>query len=247
MTHSATLRSSEQADVLVRLRGIRKSFGEDGGRIVVLKGIDLDVMMGEILLLVGPSGSGKTTLLSIVAGILDADDGELRILGQSIPHLSPDEKTRFRLDHLGFVFQQFNLLPTLTAVENAAVPLLIQGMEKSKAFERAAVMLTELGLKGRMHALPTKLSGGEQQRVAIARSLVSEPRLLLCDEPTASLDGETGHKVLEQLRRVGRRPDRGMIIVTHDSRVFEFGDRIVHMDDGVIHQVQQNHENMETP
>ncbi len=224
---------------LVKARGIYKSFGEGDARISVLKGIDLDVDMGEILLLVGPSGSGKTTLLSVIAGILDADEGELHILDQSIADLSAGAKTLFRRDYLSFVFQQYNLLPTLTAAENAAVPLFIRGVSKKEALDNAVEILTELGMSERTQSLPSKLSGGEQQRVAIARALVGEPRLLLCDEPTASLDGETGHKVVEQLQRIGKRPDRAVVIVTHDSRIFEFGDRIVHMEDGQIHQVER--------
>ena len=223
---------------LVRARGICKGFGEGETRIPVLKGVDLDVASGEVLLLVGPSGSGKTTLLSVIAGILDADEGRLRILNQSIPELPPSAKALFRREHLGFIFQQYNLLPTLTASENAAVPLLIRGVPKQEAIKRAVEVLSELGMGERARARPSKLSGGEQQRVAIARALVGDPELLLCDEPTASLDGETGHRVVEQLHRVGKRPGRAVIIVTHDSRIFEFGDRIVHMDDGSIHQVQ---------
>ena len=223
---------------LVQARGLYKSFGEGKARIAVLKGIDLDVTMGEILLLVGPSGSGKTTLLSVIAGILDADEGELRILDQSITDLSASAKTQFRRDYLSFVFQQYNLLPTLTAAENAAVPLFIRGIPKKEALDKAAEVLTELGMGERTQSLPSKLSGGEQQRVAVARALVGEPRLLLCDEPTASLDGETGHTVVEQLQRIGKRPDRAVVIVTHDSRIFEFGDRIIHMEDGKIDQVQ---------
>ena len=226
--------------LLVRACGINKSFGEGETRLPVLKGVDLDVAMGEVLLLVGPSGSGKTTLLSVIAGILDTDEGEISVLDQSIPDMSPSAKTEFRRAHLGFVFQQYNLLPTLTATENAAVPLLIRGVPKQQAFSQAHEALEHLGMGARARALPTRLSGGEQQRVAIARALVGDPQLLLCDEPTANLDAETGHKVMEQLQRVGKRPDRAMIIVTHDSRIFEFGDRLVHMDDGRIHEVQEN-------
>ncbi|RMH04968.1 MAG: ATP-binding cassette domain-containing protein, partial [Nitrospirae bacterium] len=149
------------------------------------------------------------------------------------------EKTAFRRTHLGFIFQQFNLLPTLTAMENVAVPLLIQGIGKKQAFEQASEVLTALGMGDRLASVPSRLSGGEQQRVAIARALVTNPRLLLCDEPTANLDAETGHRVVEQLRQVGKRADRAVIIVTHDSRIFEFGDRLVHMDDGRIREVQQ--------
>ena len=201
--------------------------------------MDLDVATGEILLLVGPSGSGKTTLLSVIAGILDLDEGEVTVLGKSIPGLSSSDKTEFRSKNFGFIFQEFNLLPTLTAAENAAVPLLIQGVPKKQALNRAIETLTELGLGERIQSLPAKLSGGEKQRVAIARALVSEPQLLLCDEPTANLDAHTGHKVVEQLQKTGKRSDRAVIIVTHDSRIFEFGDRVVHMDDGQIHQVLQ--------
>lgn len=240
MVNSSVSTPEATPQSLVRARGISKTFGEGDTQVPALKGVNLDVAMGEILLLVGPSGSGKTTLLSVIAGILETDQGELTILDQSIPEMSASAKTVFRRAHLGFVFQQFNLLPTLTATENAAVPLLIRGVKKHQALKRAGKTLNQLGMGQRARALPSKLSGGEQQRVAIARALVGEPRLLLCDEPTASLDAETGHKVMEQMRQVGKRPDRAMIIVTHDSRIFEFGDRIVHMDDGQIHQVDHN-------
>jgi putative ABC transport system ATP-binding protein len=227
--------------VAVKARGVYKSFGEGQARVSALKGVDLDVMLGEILLLVGPSGSGKTTLLSVIAGILDSDEGDLNVLDMPIPELSPDAKTKFRKDNLGFIFQQFNLLPTLTAAENAAVPLIIRGLPRSQATARATEVLNELGIGDRIDFLPSKLSGGQQQRVAIARALVGEPRLILCDEPTANLDAETGNKAMELLRRVGKRPDRAIIVVSHDSRIFEFGDRVVHMEDGRIEQVKQNH------
>lgn len=234
----------EFSQELVRARGITKSFGEGDTKIPVLKGVDLDVARGEVLLLVGPSGSGKTTLLSVIAGILESDEGEVQVLGESIQNLSASAKTNFRRDHLGFIFQQYNLLPTLTAVENAAVPLFIQGVPKAEAKSRAEEVLKTMGMGERLRALPTKLSGGEQQRVAIARALVAEPQLLLCDEPTASLDGETGHRIVEQLCAVGKQPDRAVIIVTHDSRIFEFGDRIVHMEDGRVGQIQQEQEDL---
>ena len=227
-----------ESPMLVQARGIMKSFGEGEARISVLKGVDLDVAMGEILLLVGPSGSGKTTLLSVIAGILDSDGGDVTVLGQSMPDLSSSAKTKFRRDYFGFIFQEFNLLPTLTAAENTAVPLLIRGVEKHQALSRAIETLNELGMGERVQSLPAKLSGGEKQRVAIARALVSEPQLLLCDEPTANLDGQTGHKVVEQLQKIGKRSNRAVIIVTHDTRIFEFGDRIVHMEDGQVDQVQ---------
>jgi len=238
---AATL-DNESTPWLVQARGLMKSFGEGDTRIPVLKGVDLDVARGEVLLLVGPSGSGKTTLLSVIAGILESDEGEVRILGESILELSQSEKTKFRRDHLGFIFQQYHLLPTLTAVENAAVPLLIRGVPKHDAFAQAEAVLASMGMGERLSALPNRLSGGEQQRVAIARALVGDPQLLLCDEPTANLDGETGHRIVQQLHDIGKQPDRGVIIVTHDTRIFEFGDRIVHMEDGRVDQIQQGQE-----
>jgi putative ABC transport system ATP-binding protein len=233
---------NDSAHWLVQARGVTKSFGEGAIRIPVLKGVDLDVARGEVLLLVGPSGSGKTTLLSVIAGILETDEGEVRILGESIPELSASDKTKFLRDHLGFIFQQYHLLPTLTAVENAAVPLLIRGVPKVDALAQAEAVLGSMGMGERLVALPTRLSGGEQQRVAVARALVGNPKLLLCDEPTASLDGETGHRIVQQLHDVGKQPDRAVIIVTHDTRIFEFGDRIVHMEDGRVYQIQHGQE-----
>ncbi len=223
---------------LVQARDVTKSFGEGEARISVLKGVDLNVAPGEVLLLVGPSGSGKTTLLSVIAGILESDSGEVEILGESINAMSQSAKTHFRRENLGFIFQQYNLLPALNATENAAVPLFIRGWPKLEALARGEEVLKSMGMGDRLKALPKKLSGGEQQRVAIARALVGEPRLLLCDEPTASLDGETGHHVVQQLHEVGKHPERAVIIVTHDSRIFEFGDRIIHMEDGRVEQIQ---------
>jgi putative ABC transport system ATP-binding protein len=234
--------NNDSAHWLVQAKGVIKSFGEGNTRIPVLKGVDLEVARGEVLLLVGPSGSGKTTLLSVIAGILDSDEGVVRILGISIAELSAAEKSKFRRDHLGFIFQQYHLLPTLTAVENAAVPLLIRGVPKQDALAQAEAILKSMGMGERLSALPTRLSGGEQQRVAIARALVGEPDLLLCDEPTANLDGETGHRIVQQLHEVGKQPNRGVIIVTHDTRIFEFGDRIVHMENGRVDQIRHGQE-----
>jgi putative ABC transport system ATP-binding protein len=218
----------------VKIRGMIKSFGTGDTKITVLKRIDLEVQMGELLLLVGESGGGKTTLLSAIAGILDIDEGDLDVLGVPLPRLSGGKKTKFRGQTMGFVFQQFNLLPALTAAENVAVPLLIRGIAKSEAIGRARAMLEKVGLGDRGEFLPKNLSGGQQQRVAIARALVSEPRLLICDEPTAALDSENGQKIMAILRDVGRSPERAVIVVTHDSRIFHFGDRIAKLTDGRI-------------
>jgi putative ABC transport system ATP-binding protein len=222
----------------VRARSLIKSFGTGDTKTIVLKGIDLEVRLGELLLLVGESGGGKTTLLSAIAGILEIDEGDLDVLGVPMPRMSGGEKTKFRGQTMGFVFQQFNLLPALTAAENVAVPLLIRGLDRSEAISRALVMLKKVGLGDRSWFLPKNLSGGQQQRVAIGRALVSEPRLLICDEPTAALDGENGQRVMGLLREVGRSPDRAVIVVTHDSRVFHFGDRIARLTDGRIVSVQ---------
>ena len=222
----------------VRAHGIVKSFGSGDTKVTVLRGIDLEIYLGEMLLLVGESGGGKTTLLSAIAGILDIDDGDIDVLGVPLGELSESKRTTFRGHMMGFVYQQFNLLPTLTAAENVAVPLLIQKIGRSNALGRAHTMLDRVGLSDRAEFLPKNLSGGQQQRVAIARALVNEPRLLIFDEPTAALDGPNGQKIMEILREVGRSPDRCVVVVTHDSRIFHFGDRMAHLTDGRIVRIE---------
>lgn len=222
----------------VRARGIVKSFGTGDTQVTVLRGIDLDIHLGEMLLLVGESGGGKTTLLSAIAGILDIDDGDIDVLGVPLSKLPAGKRTMFRGQTMGFVYQQFNLLPTLTAAENVAVPLLIQKIGRSEALKRAHTILDRVGLSDRTEFLPKNLSGGQQQRVAIARALVNEPRLLICDEPTAALDGPNGQKIMELLREVGRSPKRCVIVVTHDSRIFHFGDRMAKLTDGRIVSIE---------
>lgn len=224
----------------VSLRGVKKSFGIGEAHVQVLHDVDLDIRTGEILLLVGPSGCGKTTLLSVLAGVLDPSAGEIEVFGRRIDRMSQREKSVFRRDHIGFVFQQFNLVSTLTAAENAAVPLLIRKHPYKKAVQKARDYLSLLGLGDRADFLPAELSGGQQQRIAIARALIGEPRLLVCDEPTSSLDSETGHQIMELLREIGRKEDRVVIVVTHDSRVFPYGDRIALMTDGRISDVKSN-------
>jgi putative ABC transport system ATP-binding protein len=221
----------------VRLTGVTKAFGEGDSRTPVLKGTDFSARLGELLMLVGPSGCGKTTLLSILAGTLRADAGEINVLGYPLHRMSTGPVTRFRSNHLGFIFQQFNLIPTLTVAENVAVPLLIQGERFGAAEKKARAMLDLVGIGDKAAQRPAKLSGGQQQRVAIARALVHEPPLLVCDEPTSALDSENGHHVMEILRRIARQAARTVIVVTHDPRIYRFADRMAEMEDGRILRV----------
>jgi putative ABC transport system ATP-binding protein len=225
-------------ELAVECQGVTKEFGTGDTRVRVLHGIDLEVPTGEITLLVGPSGCGKTTLISIICGLLRPTDGDVTLFGVRRSTLSERQLVAFRGRNIGFVFQQYNLLPALTAAENAALPLIIAGWPRHKAVARAGEVLDHLDMSDRAGALPSQLSGGQQQRVAIARALVHEPRLLVCDEPTAALDAASGQNVMELVRRVAIQPDRAVLIVTHDNRVFRFGDRIVHMSDGRIERVE---------
>jgi putative ABC transport system ATP-binding protein len=219
--------------------GITKEFGAGDTRTLALRGVDLEVLGGQLTLLVGPSGCGKTTLISIIAGLLNPTAGDISVLNQDLGRLSNSGLVRFRQKHIGFVFQQYNLLPALTAAENAAIPLVIAGRPRREAVAAAEAVLETVGLGDRLGALPTEMSGGQQQRVAIARALVHEPRLLVCDEPTSALDAASGLTVMELLRRVAVQPDRAVIIVTHDARVFGFGDRIIHLSDGQVERVEE--------
>lgn len=225
-------------DLAVRVRGVTKEFGSGDSLARALRGVDLDVPYGELLMLVGPSGCGKTTLVSIVAGTLEPSAGDVMVLGKDLVTMSNGHKVRFRRDNVGFVFQSYNLLPSLTAAENAAVPLLIAGWRRTRAVAAASDVLDLLGLGDRLRNLPSELSGGQQQRVAIARALVHEPRLLVCDEPTSALDAENGRITMELIQRIAVQPDRAVIVVTHDSRAYSFADRIAVMEDGRIESVE---------
>ena len=234
------------AEFAVHCRGVTKTYGTGDARVMALRGVDLDVRRGELLMLVGPSGCGKTTLISVIAAILNQDSGNCEVLGQDLKNMDENERARFRGVSIGFVFQLFNLLPALNAVENVSVPLLINGVSRKNAETRASETLVEVDLGTRLSALPAQLSGGQQQRVAIARALVHDPKLIVCDEPTSSLDHETGRSVMNILRGIAKSPDRALIVVTHDPRIFEFADRIAHMDDGTIIEIidQKNEERL---
>ncbi len=230
----------EVAAPAIVVRGVTKDFPVGADRIRVLHGIDLDVRPGELTYLVGESGSGKTTLISIIAGILSPTDGAVRVFGTEIYDLAGSDLVRFRLRTIGFIFQQYNLLPALTAAQNAAVPLIAAGVARGEAVARAEGLLAKLGIGDQAAKFPRQMSGGQQQRVAIARALVHEPRLVVCDEPTAALDAGSGRKVMDLLREVGLGPDRAVIIVTHDNRIFDLADRILVMEDGrIVHDGTQ--------
>jgi putative ABC transport system ATP-binding protein len=220
----------------VRCSGLTKRFGRGDGAVAALRGIDLTVALGELLMLVGPSGCGKTTLISVIAGILDRDDGECHVFGTDLTRLRAGARTRFRGENIGFVFQAFNLLPAMTAAENVATQLIIRGESVRRSMSKARDALDAVGLADRADAPPSMLSGGQQQRVAIARALVHEPRLVVCDEPTSALDHDTGQSVMRLLRETARAVGRAIVVVTHDARIFPFADRIVRMDDGRIVQ-----------
>jgi putative ABC transport system ATP-binding protein len=216
---------------------VTKTYDTGETQVPALRGVDMDVLPGELLMLVGPSGCGKTTLISIIAGILDQDGGSCQVFGRDFLHMKDREKLDYRARNIGFVFQAFNLLPTLTAAENVSVPLIINGMARRPALAQAQAMLERVGLGERGRSLPAQLSGGQQQRVAIARALVHGPRLVVCDEPTSALDHETGQKVMALMREVAMAHDRSLVIVTHDARIFGFADRIARMDDGHIDSI----------
>ncbi len=218
----------------VECNDLQKDFGEGATRVQVLRGVKFDAFQGQLTFLVGPSGCGKTTLISVIAGLLDSSGGEVELFAQNVNRLSANERILFRRKNLGFVYQQYNLLPALTAAENAAVPLLAAGVRRREAVDKSKALLVRLGMEDRLDTLPGKLSGGQQQRVALARALVHEPRLILCDEPTAALDHATGESVMELLAGNAVHPNRAVIVVTHDTRVFHYADAIAHMDDGRI-------------
>jgi len=232
------------ANHVIECRSVKKTFGSGASEVHALRGIDISVEEGEVTMFVGPSGCGKTTLISVIAGVLDATEGECRVFGKSMQEMSNDERTRYRGKNIGFVFQQFNLIPSLTLKENVGIPLMINGIGYDEAVERAEQTLGRVGLGERAGDRPTQLSGGQQQRVAIARAIVHSPRLVVCDEPTSALDHTTGQHVVELLREVAAGDGRALIVVTHDNRIFQYADRIARMDDGRVQGVYDSFQEM---
>jgi putative ABC transport system ATP-binding protein len=218
----------------IRVRGVSKIYEEGTSRVIALEGVDLDVSRGEVLLLMGPSGSGKTTLLSIMGCILHPTTGSVEVAGIETSNLSQKQLPAIRLRHIGFVFQAFNLFPTLTALENVEIALDLKGIRGARARKIAGGLLEEVGLSDKLNTFPADLSGGQKQRVALARALVGDPEVLLADEPTAALDSHTGRNIMQLMRDLAHRRGRAVAIVTHDSRVLEMGDRIIRIEDGHI-------------
>jgi putative ABC transport system ATP-binding protein len=228
--------------VAISCSGVVKEFGTGETRQRVLHEVSLEVRAGEVTFLVGPSGCGKTTLISVLAGILTPEAGRVDVFGTEVTALRGAALSNFRAETVGFIFQQFNLLPALTATENASVPLLVRRVPERRAKERARELLDTLGMSAHLDKFPAQLSGGQQQRVAIARALVHEPRVLVCDEPTASLDAAAGQAAMGLLRDSALRPDRAVLVVTHDSRIYRYADRIARMSDGRVVGVDENRE-----
>jgi len=222
------------ANLAMKANELVKWFGEDDAKTYAVRSVSFEARFGEMLYIEGPSGSGKTTLLSMISGILRPNAGTVSVENEDIWRLSSDQLADFRLNKVGFVFQDYHLFPRLTTVENVAIPLILKKVEWNEAMNTAVRFLEIVGLKERAHLPPVKLSGGEQQRVAIARAIASSPDILIFDEPTASLDGDTGRRIVDFVKKNMLNEKRCIIIVTHDSRIFEYADRIMKMADGKI-------------
>jgi putative ABC transport system ATP-binding protein len=219
---------------MIEVRDLRKVFGSGPLAFHALKGVSLTASAGEVLLLVGPSGSGKTTLLSILGCVLSPSSGSVKLGGHELAGLPESKLPEMRLRYIGFVFQAHNLMPSLSALDNVCLPLLLRGWSDKKAREEAAVLLHDVGLGHKLKSLPRDLSGGQKQRIAIARALAGRPPILLCDEPTAALDAQTGLGVMETLTTLAHQGGHAVVVVTHDNRIFRFGDRMVRIEDGLI-------------
>jgi len=226
-------------NLAIQATGIVKWFGEGEAKTQALKEVSMDAYFGEMLYIVGPSGSGKTTMLSVLSGILRPNSGSVTVEGEDIWHMSGDKLADFRLHKIGFVFQDFHLFPRLTTAENVAIPLILKRTNWDEAIEQAIKYLDIVGLKNRADLPPVKLSGGEQQRVAIARAIVGQPDIMIMDEPTASLDGDTGHGIVKFVKESVLNDKRCILIVTHDDRISEFATRILKMEDGKLIGVEK--------
>jgi putative ABC transport system ATP-binding protein len=231
---------------MIEANEIRMALGEGAGRVEALKGINLSLAGGELTLLMGPSGSGKTTLLSVLGCMLSPTSGSVNIRGRAVTGLDAEALAQVRRENIGFVFQSYHLFPTLTAAENVRLSLDVRGGRCPDARAKAKAALATVGLGHKAGAFPRALSGGEQQRVAVARAIVGNPSLLLADEPTAALDSENGQAVMTVLAELAKDPSRAMFIVTHDPRIVPFADRILRIEDGRIVDDQRSGANVRT-
>jgi len=218
----------------IQATGLVKWFGEGEAKTMALREVSIEAQFGEIVYVVGPSGSGKTTLLSVLTGILRPNAGKVLLEGVDIWEMNPDQLADFRLAKIGFVFQDYHLFPRLTTAENVAIPLVLRNKDWDESIHEAEKYLDVVGLKNRADLYPVKLSGGEQQRVAIARAMVDQPDILIMDEPTASLDGDTGVAILSFVHKNVLHQDRCILVVTHDDRIYQFATRILQMQDGKL-------------
>lgn len=225
--------------ITIECRNIEKYFIKGKERLYILKKINFTAHQGQIIILMGPSGSGKSTLLSIIAGLITQDSGECLILNKDINHMPEKEKTAFRGSSIGFMFQNIKLIPTLTTVQNVAIPLILQQIPREEAFKKAAVLLSSFGLERDLHSFPNLLSGGEQQRVAIARACIHNPKIILCDEPTSFLDLERGKQIMDLLKKIKEEHHATVIVVTHDPRILSYADTILTIEDGSIKETTQ--------
>ena len=219
---------------MIRCLDVRKSYKQGDNEIIALAGISLDIVKGAFAVIMGPSGSGKSTLLHLIGGLDRPSSGELLIDNRLIGQMADDQVTLFRRNNIGFVFQFFNLLPTLTALENVALPLVLDGRSKLEAEARAQLLLTKVGLEGRNKHLPEELSGGEIQRTAMARALAFDPPILLADEPTGNLDSKNGNAILSLLRQISKDEGCTVVMVTHSEEAAGYGDRRIYLRDGLI-------------
>jgi putative ABC transport system ATP-binding protein len=233
------MNSLQSTKTVIRTERLTKIYREGASEFRALSDVDLQIYTGQLTLLMGPSGSGKTTLLSILGCILRASSGRLELLGEDVTALPEKELPRIRREAIGFVFQGFNLFPTLSAVENVVLAMNVRGVRAEAARKNAEQLLIDVGLEDRMRAFPAELSGGQKQRVAIARALAGNPPLLLADEPTAALDSTSGRAVIELLQRLAHQHNRAVVMVTHDPRVLSYGDRIIHLEDGLLHREER--------
>lgn len=226
--------------VAIKAKGLVRWFGEGDAKTSALKEVELEAYFGEMVYIVGPSGNGKTTLLSVLSGILKPNAGTVLVEDVDIWRLNADQLADFRLNKIGFVFQDFHLFPRLNTAENVAIPLILKRKDWRESIHEAITYLEIVGLKGRAELPPVKLSGGEQQRVAIARAIVGKPDILIMDEPTASLDGDTGNAILSFVQKNILNANRCIVVVTHDSRIYEFATRILHMEDGRLTGIEKS-------